>query len=58
MFNPKLTITNKINNLMPEIKRASGFLRAAKRKSGLEIGKFRASETFEIFENVTQCILN
>jgi len=43
---------------MPEIKRANGFLRAAKRKSGLEIGKFRASETFEIFENVTQCILN
>lgn len=30
MFNPKFTITNKINNSLLEIERARGFLEAAK----------------------------
>ena len=32
MFNPKFTITNKINNYLLEIERARGFLEAAKLK--------------------------
>jgi len=55
MLNPKLTITNKVNNFLLEIKRASGFLWAAKRKSGLKLWKFRASA---IFENAAHCVAN
>ena len=45
MFNPKFTITNKINNSLLEIERARGFLEAVKLKKKKCINGSKASPT-------------